>query len=913
MARERFAGNALLETARETSFVWKQSFLRPLVVGLPKDLEGNTKIAARFDRSLFALANGETKPTILLYGLTLTPARASAVVNRVQDALPGVLLPNATNVRINYLQNSFCPPGIAREFVQGSGFYYASAPEAEAFTKPVAAHLLKYTADNNIAVSKVLGSVQNDEDTDVRSHINRVALLLLLSQKPSYEAALADLTGIARPVVGGALRTLRDLGLIDYDYADMEARGWGVYERVGDIDQVQHSTTLNRLRRNVLEYFRLNTTANPQSLALALGRDDTSDVDVVLGELTDAGFLKRTKWYGGVQQSDAKINDEGRKFVDGCVLPILYAATGDSVQLKHLTQASEEIQDDPKLVERALAVYRTVAARTPREETASEIIGLISENGPARANQLIETFGTRAEPVFRDLLAEGRLIKYKIGKASYYALPKMPAPEPIREVVIFDYATPPEAVPLKERPKEAYRADFETQAFWQDLLRDVSTLEPGTVTERDFYHFYNPNNPTWRDKDDYRTGKYSRHHAALRKLGIRRPHEFIREYKPASKDPQLNSLAEQAKEAIKRQLIETKTMKHWDEYLQEFHTETFWEQLINDIEHAPSNIGMSSFLDHFSRDHEGYYDQASLGPYTSLYQMMDIYTENGVSFLSTFSPSLPHTRQLEALVHQAQAAMREKFIFYDRSMPPHEWIAAMNGDEFWHGLRNDLAHFTDDTTFRNFMFFFNQDNTDLQRRKTDEGKLYLGKYYLLTQLFSQIPIPPLLADLPRDISPRDAMKWYIFRKAPADIKDMLLLKFSEDFISVDNSELKRKTGVSSARLVDFPPNISGAKMRIMPQDIASALIQVDCLAGIPLEDKRGLLAAIFWYEDSEDMAKVAEVLGVNGSSVQRLVLKALDNPNIEELWSRFAKLQELGDPLGFSSERDLLPNIEIDL
>ncbi|MCL4416914.1 MAG: ArsR family transcriptional regulator, partial [Actinobacteria bacterium] len=317
MAGERFRRLLVPEVSMETSFTWQPSYVRPLEATLPKDLHGKEQVVRRYDRTMLALGNTDTKAAVLVYGLSSTPRNGQKIRDDLEAVLPAdTWLPSATTLRLKYLRDGFCPTGIATEFDNSGRYFYATTTEGEGLPKDIAAFNLHYAANTNRSISSIFGNTTTPEDSGVRSYINRTALLLLLSRGQTYVSEIIRQTGMGTSTTGGNLAKLRDLGFVDYEFADTEVQGWGVYEKVGIPDQIVHSPINDRLRRNILEYYRLNTIGNPQTIIKALGRVDTIDVFQILSELVDAGFLKRSQWYGGVQQSDAKITAEGKRFVE---------------------------------------------------------------------------------------------------------------------------------------------------------------------------------------------------------------------------------------------------------------------------------------------------------------------------------------------------------------------------------------------------------------------------------------------------------------------------------------------------------------------------------------------------------------------------------------------------------------------
>lgn len=815
MAGEKFRRLPQPEVVRggyffeEVRYSWQPSFLPSLEAAVPKDLQGRTSVLQKYDRVMFALGNTDLKPAILLHGLSPTPKNAQHILDDAASVLPaGTWLPKEAGLK-SYLREGYCPPGIAVEHDYSGRYYYATSPDGEGIAKDVAGLFLTIADKEKMPVSIVFGNTAASEDLGVRSYINRTSILLLLSAAPSYVSEISRKTDVAMSVIGGNLARLRDLGLVEYKFADTEVQGWGVYERAGTPDQVTHSVTYSRLRGNVLEYYRLNETGNPQTIAKALGRSDKSDVFKILSELVEDGFLKRTQWYGGLQQSDAQITEQGTAFVNDLILPILYAYAGDSSALRHLSSIRHDALD-PALAARVITQQKSVAQRKPRSQTREEILQLVTSNGPMRAKQILDTLGGRAEALFSGLLASGELVSRQVGRGSYYMLPGMEFTAPQGEVIVYDFQQPENLAPPTCRPREEYRAELETTAFWSTLAEDLSQVPEETVTERDFFSFYSPDNPHWQERDNYITGKYSNHMIALRKLGVRYPYRFLKEFKPAQQQPELVAAIAQAKQVMQERLIPSKEMKTFRDYYEEMHTEEFWRQLQIEIDRAPAGITVFQFLAYTSDDPAQSYDTAIPGKYYNLYQVVGIGRGKGIYFLPRFEPTLPHTPELRDLVAQAKQAMADKFVLKREPISTEKWERLLDSDEFWEELQADVERYTGDTTFLNFLYNYDEDNLSAQTRRRPDGKRFLGKHYRIVanfelELLMLAELPPI-DQWPEELlaSTKGILTSFIYNRSPKGLRDILALKFPKDFEPAHMAQLQ----LLARQMLGHPSDVS---------------------------------------------------------------------------------------------------------
>lgn len=782
----------------ESAFESTPTILTPLIEALPSKLPSITLDQLRkYDRTMYALGNvTEMKAAVLIYGLTQAPTRTREIHERLQRSLPlGIPIPKKEPIRVSYLKESFCPTGVVLEYPERGCVYYATSNEGEYFTKGVGALFIKYAADTSILPSVVFGGTQTPDISGLRSYVTRAALLLLLDQQHTwYESELARKIGVRKENVGTHLSVLADLGLINYQFADPEIKGWGIYERVGSLDQVIHSPAHNRLRTNILEYFKVNSTGNPQTIVQAIGRLDEIDVYNVLSELTENGFLKRTQWHGGVKQSDARLLDKGKQYVEQLLLPLIYACAGDTKQLAFLSRAKAEVRANPNLSAQALTLAALAHERKPRSETKDKIIGFINANGPSRTKAFIDEFGGRVEPVLSELVHLGKLEKYEVGRASYYLLPGMPIPEYARGTIIFQYNHPEKLQAPTCYPKEKYAADLETVEFWQTLYQNLLTVAPQEATESDFFRFFDPQNPNWQRKDNLICGTYSACALALRELGIRNPYRFLREYRPNSTDSELVIVVTRVQGEIRARLNKTHEAKQWREYVEDFHTENFWQQLLSDINQAPDGLTMFQFLAYHSHKPLKVYDSEFPGKYHNLYAAMARCTGHGQTYLRDFKPVLPHSEQLNKLITKTRAAIRKKFVFNKERMSYEDRSELFSHRDFWIAFKRDIEKFNGKGSFSKFMHYYSDQNPKAARKLTDSKTTPMGKYYLMLPTFTPKLIPLYESVVPEGVeaSKSMAMKHFVYKTAFSLLRKDLLARFPNEFKIIAEAQAKQE-------------------------------------------------------------------------------------------------------------------------
>lgn len=869
----------------QVEYSWKPSFLGSLISSLPDDLQDQAEITASvFDKTIYAFSGSDVKEAVLVHGVSLTPQTANRIRTAVKKALPeGPWLPKAAVLQNSYMSNSMCPSGIVFQFEHRGDTYYSTSPAGEELGKGVASALLKYSATHERPASKIFGDLSTNDHTNVRSHVNRTAMLLHLLRKDSFIAELDRESGMGKPTVAEALERLREVGLVDFESVDTEVKGWGVYEKVGDISNIPHSPTLNRLRRNVIEYFNNNEKGNSDSIKEALGKVETGDISTVLVELTRGGFLRNQKWIGAIQQSSATIRDEGKVFVEEVLLPILYACAGNSEALRFLADIRSEIVANPSISSRAIEVYRDLTPRIPREKTKLEIVNLIRDGGALRTKDVLKTFGQKAEPVLRDMIEAGEIVRYRTGKASYHVLPGMEIPihrdvSVQLEVVPLD---PDKLVPLDARPKEEYRKDLDTIEFWRALMEDLNEIEAGRGTEMDFFVFYKPENEDWPERNDNKSGKYINLTHALRNLGYASPYSLIRDYEPTSEDPEFLLQVRNAQKLIKDKLIRTPYKRRSGEYLAYLDSEDFWLQLTKDAQAAPEGLTLYQFLAKFERNDPQNISMNTKGNYVGLYQALNNHTIDGFRTLLTHQPHNP-TKKLTRRVNLARKIIREKFSVKRKVMHPEDAWEELSSEEFWDDFKCDLFKYTGTGSFYGFMYYFSESNVDTEIKKTSQGKSYLGKYNpfvsFVNKNFDELMQLPEFKDRSA-MWPSDALASLIYHKAPSQVKDMLNILFPIEFGARQDEKDNQEEQFSI----------------VEDMDTELANIALNSLFGLSSVQRELLRIYATWekYDDELGIETVADELQLPSATIRSGIRKALDIKDFDSIWNRFVNLREV--------------------
>lgn len=581
---------------------WKPSNVEPLIRVIPDGLGITPEGIARYDRFMYGFGTYEGKMVTLISLLPAYPQSVQEIHKAITGAITeDVWFPTETSMQESYLDNALVPTGLAARIKEGWRVYYEATDEGEYPAKIIAATMLFDAASHRRSWKDVLGSVTSQSNS--RSHINRIAILFSLMRGLSHEAGIAEATEIPDGVIGNNTRALSAQGLVHYDsVTPSQTQGWVSYRLTGNLEDVQHQPTRNRLRRNVVAYFRNNEIGNAKTIAEAVGRQDETVCINVLSELVAAGILIRTDYHGGVKQSNARITPEGRALLNHVLIPSLQVCSGAQPDAR-MTVIQDEVERNPRIMTRAMQLFQQTASghnKQSAEQTEQNALRYIREHGPARYTQMIKDLGTSTGKALRKLIDREELRKHQDQNAVFYYIPgeqDLPSIEKVR--IMFQYQAPDNLVPLKDRKKEEYHADMETPAFWQQLARDIEDLSDA-VTESTFYRFYRSNNPDWMVRDDYKSGDYYNFIYALRKLGIAEPYGYVREY--VAQTAETRAAAQIAQKLISEKLIDNLKQVRYEEGLKQFESDEFWETFHSDLEAFEPGVSFRSFIMYFTHD-----------------------------------------------------------------------------------------------------------------------------------------------------------------------------------------------------------------------------------------------------------------------------------------------------------------------
>lgn len=388
---------------------------------------------ARFEAIFAAIGNSEAKCATLLnlppnYPLTTAELHRAFMesTDEVWDLDYGTTQ--------NYCEDTLMPIGfVARSDVlhYGRTQYSKGYKITEAglkFGQPIAAFLLAKSPELPYSLEEIFGMTARGNGGKTRGILNRVAILesLYNSSKPGSSLKLAQELGIASAGTGDQLRSLRELGLIEYNAMSSESNGQIPYTFVDQppptkIKIIRNEATLTAVIYEIMKEIK---TADYQKVAeeckkrLPNRTFETIRVGRILADLARQGLLSSDFAIGGAL-SNASITDAGKRILEEIIIPIK----------KSLTEGGEELLAEWRKIPwqeyapEAIRKHKSGSSHAnerSRQEWAAEALRMIIDNPGIRTTEIASRLKTNTGIVLKILLDEGVARKEKDGKASRY-------------------------------------------------------------------------------------------------------------------------------------------------------------------------------------------------------------------------------------------------------------------------------------------------------------------------------------------------------------------------------------------------------------------------------------------------------------------------------------------------------------
>jgi len=397
---------------------------------------------SRFE-AILSSVNTEFKSVTLGYCLDESWKSSTEMKNSYSSFLEGsgVKVPSHMNFS-DYCHHTFHPIGLVIEerMQRKEPFKYVTSwklsEDGISYGQPSAALAIQTANEFNTSLYKILGPTNSPGDS--RSPYNRAKILMHLDNVK--KARKRDLSNISTLDESGILehcKNLSKIGFIEYEGQDTEEKGWSRYKwiegkKAKDVTLLRgyHSVTLkvSELMEKTSKDWDYN------EISEKLNYDNPSHISQVLSHLKKLNFVKRvSKFKGGEKLSEAKITEEGRRFIDIFLNPVFEALNPnvDEVCLEEFREVHNSYLNNLGLLRNhivnATELYSLVSPRLkgmPRVERESQVIKLLREEGRLRAKDIKERLGVKCvwSRYITPLVTRNILQKENKGKAVYYSL-----------------------------------------------------------------------------------------------------------------------------------------------------------------------------------------------------------------------------------------------------------------------------------------------------------------------------------------------------------------------------------------------------------------------------------------------------------------------------------------------------------
>jgi len=310
----------------------------------------------------------------------------------------------------------------------------------EKYGAPVAAFTIDWLDKWNrkygssLSMYQIFG--QTDSRGNSRSPYNRAALLLKLFDNPVLrQEDLSQTLALETTGVRTHIQTLEGLGFLDYSSVSVETSGWAKHiwnkqknlaEAIGDPKIGYQRSVLKRRVMKLLASEKRPLDCN--EIANLLKYDHLHNVSTILTGLAEKKYTS-CQWIGGEKQSEAKITDLGKEFVETYLKPVVNALS-DGNALGEMQRLRKEVVADMALLSSAAQLYYP-HSQAYKFRTVVERINAVLRM--VRSHQEANGIGSRTKDILKKTqfktgqyigraFHEGLLEKKKDGKEVRYTL-----------------------------------------------------------------------------------------------------------------------------------------------------------------------------------------------------------------------------------------------------------------------------------------------------------------------------------------------------------------------------------------------------------------------------------------------------------------------------------------------------------
>ncbi len=382
----------------------------------------------RFEAIFAAIGNSEAK-CITLLCLSEFPMTAWDLNREFNEVVAGAWK-SSNSVQENYCKHTFVPLGLVEgeDDPDSSGGYFRLTEAGRKYGQPIAAYLVKNSLDFPDSLSGMFAMTGSGVKKS-RPVINGIDILeaLFESKEVLRTRDIAQKTEILDKNVGGHLRALGKLGLVDYKYVESDKGDFVKYKVTEDVEITDSlpsneypvltlkvwQTLKDKREVGISEVCDLLKSDYPRMKERTL----KSLISATLSRLSIQGKCSKVN-FGHARLSKVKITELGEMLVGDIILPIRNAFGGNDQFFESCRKINWRIYASKAVLRHSESSGHVNQKRS--SDSKSLIYRYINENPGARPKDIDIVFGMGKGIYLRFLEKSGLLTKQKEGRAVHY-------------------------------------------------------------------------------------------------------------------------------------------------------------------------------------------------------------------------------------------------------------------------------------------------------------------------------------------------------------------------------------------------------------------------------------------------------------------------------------------------------------
>ncbi len=374
---------------------------------------------------LLASVNTETKNIMLAFCIDAKPKSLSEILQKFNDLVHELPLKNPHSTFYSYLNKSLKPS----KLIDAEGkkpTKYKLSQEGEEYGKKLASFTIEWAVDNNLSIQTILGPAHSSGNS--RSPYNRFRILeQLVNHQTLRSVDLIHALGINSNNLRRHLMQLKRAGLINFESADTETKGWAQYsfaygKDTAKIKPVKNLTKVMKLVAQELEEKKRSMDYNELAKYVPFHK---STLSCALAALERQNIVTAT-FRGGQELSKIALIQK-RKIQEyvNAVREFMVSQEGPvNNSWKNLSSSKKQKYYSQKGTDLYYSVSSSIKKKS-RKEHKKEIQEILKLHGELRPRQVAEFASSGLELsclYLREMYKSGIIKQRQKGRAVYYTL-----------------------------------------------------------------------------------------------------------------------------------------------------------------------------------------------------------------------------------------------------------------------------------------------------------------------------------------------------------------------------------------------------------------------------------------------------------------------------------------------------------